>query len=199
MLGALTHAVVHMVAIRCNDPVIPLDILELDVEFSLAAHTYIVTAMQRALPDRVLGVVLPKTHLGHQEGLVAGVGGAMKGAKVLSTLNAADFQMQSVLAPIQECLQGAGDGESVPVTRLDLQHLFHHQGSVRAGPPTFCREKDPSRKARVSIAVLRGADVDPQRRVEHLDTVATFLQKLEGKTEAGCIATLCLIYGSMTF
>lgn len=48
------------------------------------------------------------------------------------------------------------------------------------------------------MRVLRGAGVDPQRRLEHLDTLATFLQKLEGKTKAGRITNLCLIYGSMT-
>lgn len=51
MLGTLTHAVVHMVAFRCDYPLIPLDILELDVEVSFAAHSYIVTTTQRALPD----------------------------------------------------------------------------------------------------------------------------------------------------
>lgn len=193
MLGALTHAVVHMVAFRCNDPVVPLDILELDVEVSLAAHAYIVATTQRALPERVFGAVVTETYLGHQEGLVGGVSGAAKGAKVLPILIAADLQLQPALTPVQEGLQGAGDGEGVPVTLLDLQHLFHHQGAVRARHPTFCREENPGREARVSVTALRGAGVDPQRRLEHLDTLAMFLQKLEGKTEAGCITTLCLI------
>lgn len=51
MLGALTYAVVHMVAFGCNDPLIPLYILELDVEVPLAAHGYIITTTQRALPE----------------------------------------------------------------------------------------------------------------------------------------------------
>lgn len=132
MLGALTHAVVHMVAFRCDDPVVPLDVLELDVEVSLAAHAHIFTTTQRALPECVLGVVVTETHLGHQEGLVGGVSRAPQGAKVLAILIAADLQPQPALASIQEGLQGAGDGEGVPVTLLDLQHLFHHQGAVRA-------------------------------------------------------------------
>lgn len=131
MLGALTHAIVHMVAFRSNDPVVPLDILELDVEVSLAAHAYIVTTTQRALPKCVFGVVVTETHLGHQEGLVGGVR-TIQGAKVLPILIAADLQLQPALAAIQEGLQGAGDGEGVPATFLDLQHLFHHQGAVRA-------------------------------------------------------------------
>lgn len=49
VLGALTYAVVHMVTFRSNDPLVPLDILELDVEFSLAAHAYLVPTSQRAL------------------------------------------------------------------------------------------------------------------------------------------------------
>lgn len=132
MLGALPHAVVHMVAFGCNDPVMPLDILEFDVEVSLAAHAYIVTTAQRALPECVFGVVFTETHLGHQEGLVGGVSRTIQGAKVIPILVAADLQSQPALAPIQEGLQGTGDGKSVPVTLLDLQHLFHHQGAIRA-------------------------------------------------------------------
>lgn len=131
MLEALTHAVVHMVAFRCNDPVMPLDILELDVEVSLAAHSYIVTTTQRTLSECVFGVVLTETHLGHQKGLVRGISRAIQGAKVLPILITTNLQMQSVLATIQEGLQGAGDGEGVPVTVLDLQHLFYQQGAVR--------------------------------------------------------------------
>lgn len=51
MLGALSHAVVHMVTFRCDDPVVPLDVLELDVEVSLAAHGDIITTTQRPLPE----------------------------------------------------------------------------------------------------------------------------------------------------
>ncbi len=130
MLGALTHAVVHMVAFGRNDPVVPLDIFEFDVEVSLAAHGYIITTTQRALPEYVFGVVITETHLGHQEGLV-GVSRAFQGAKILPILIAADLQPQSALAPIQEGLKGAGDGEGVPVTLLDFQHLFYDQGAVR--------------------------------------------------------------------
>lgn len=70
VLGALTHAVVHVVPFRGDDPVVPLDIFELDVELSLAAHGDVVAAAQGALPDQVFGMVVPETHLGHQEGLV---------------------------------------------------------------------------------------------------------------------------------
>lgn len=175
MLEALTHAIVHMVALRCNDPVIPLDIFKIDVEFSLTAHTYIFTTTYRALPERVFGVVFSETQLGSQEGLVEGVGRAIQGAKVLPILIAVYLQTQFVPGPFQKGLQGAGDGEGVPVTHLDLQHLFHHQGAVSSWHPSFCREKNLSREAGVSMAVLRGADIDPQRRLEHLDILPLLL------------------------
>lgn len=197
MLGALTHAVVHVVAFRCNDPVVPLDILELDEELFLAAHADDVAATQRALPERVFGVIVAETHLGRQERLLGGVGGAVRGAKVLPALVAADFQTKSLLASVQKGLQVVGDGESVPVTLPDIQHLLRYQGTVGDGHPTFCRQKNAGSETGVSMAVFRGADVDPQRRLEYLDTLAVFLQKLEGKTKARCVTTPCLIYGSM--
>lgn len=132
MLGALTHAVVHMVALGSDDPVLPLDILELDVEVPLTAHGYIIAAAQRALPQHVFGVVVTETHLGHQEGLVGGVGGAIQGTEILPILITANLQPQTPFAPIQEGLQGASDGEGVPVTLLHLQHLFYDQGTARA-------------------------------------------------------------------
>lgn len=79
----------------------------------------------------MFGGVVSETHLGHQEGLVRGVSRAFQGAEVLPILIAADLQPQPVFAAIQEGLQGAGDGEGVPVTLLDLKHLFYHQGAVR--------------------------------------------------------------------
>lgn len=131
MLEALTHAVVHMVAFRCNDPVMPLDILELDVEVFLAAHSHIITTTQRALSESVFGVVITETHLGHQKGLVRCISRVIKGTKVLSILVTTNLQTQQALATIQEGLQGAFDGEGVPVTVPDLEHLFYHQGAVR--------------------------------------------------------------------
>lgn len=131
MLEALTHAVVHMVAFRCNDPVVPLDILELDVEVSLAAHSYIFTTTHGALTECVFGVVVTETHLGHQKWLEWGISSVIQGAKILPILITANLQTQLVLATIQERLQGAGDGEGVPVTVLDLEHLFYHQGAIR--------------------------------------------------------------------
>lgn len=130
MLGTLTHAVVHMVAFGCDYPVVPLDIFELYVKVSLAAHGYIFTTTQRALPERMSGVVVTKTHLGHHKGLIRGVRRGVQGAKVLPVLLATNLQVQLVLATIEEGLQGAGDGEGVPVTLLDLQHLFYYQGAV---------------------------------------------------------------------
>lgn len=195
MLGALAHAVVHMVTFGCNDPVVPLDILELDIEVSLAAHSNIFTATQWSLPERVFGVVLTETHLGHHEGLVGAVSRAIQGAQVLPILITADLQLQSMLAAIQKGLQGAGDWEGVPVTFMDLQHLFHHKGTIRVWIASICREEDLGIEAGVSVRVLRGTGVDPQRWLQDLDTLATFLQKLEGKTEAGLVTTVCLIYG----
>lgn len=162
MLRALTHAVVHVVALGRDDPLVPLDVLEFDVEVSLAAHGYLVTAAQRALPHRVFRVVVPETHLGHQEGPVGAVG-AIQGAQVLPVLFTADLQSQPPLAAVQEGLQGAGDGESVPIVLLDFEHLFDHQGAVGAREAAFRREEDPGEEAGVSVGVLGGAGIDPQR------------------------------------
>lgn len=79
----------------------------------------------------MFGVVITETHLGHQEGLVGGVSRAIQGAKILPILIAADLQPQPALAAIQEGLQGAGDGEGMPVTLLNFQHLFYDQSTVR--------------------------------------------------------------------
>ena len=73
VLRTLAHAVVHVVALGRDDPVLPLDVFELDVEVPLAAHGDVVPAPQRPLPQRVFGLVVAVTHLGHQEGLVVGV------------------------------------------------------------------------------------------------------------------------------
>lgn len=103
-----------------------------------------------------------------------------------------------MVVTVEECLQGPGDGKGVPVTLLDLQHLFYHQGAVSAGHPTIYGKEDSGGQAGVPVRVLRGAGVDPQRGLKDLDALATFLQKLEGKAEAGLISTPCLPYGSMT-
>lgn len=47
------------------------------------------------------------------------------------------------------------------------------------------------------MRVLGGADIDPERRLEDLDTLALFLQKLKCKTQAGLIIAHCFIYESM--
>lgn len=120
VLGALAHAVVHVVTFRSDDPVVPLDILELDVELSLAAHGDVLAAAQRALLQQVLGMVVPETHLGRQEGPVRAVVRAVQGAKVLPILVAGDLQSQLMLVAVQEGLQGASDGEGVPVALVNL-------------------------------------------------------------------------------
>lgn len=145
----------------------------------------------------MFGVGVTETHLGHHEGLVGGISKAIQGAQVPPILFTDDLQLQPALAAVQEWLQGVGDRECMPVTFLDLQHLLYHQGTVRCWLPTDSRKEDPSREAGVSVRVSRGVGVDPQRGLENLDTLAMFLQKLESKTEAACITTLCLIYGSM--
>lgn len=135
VLRALTHAVVHVVTFRRDDPVVPLDILELDVELSLAAHGDVLAAAQRALLEHVFGMVVPEMHLGHQEGLVGAVCGAVQGAKVLPVLVAGDLQSQLMLVAVQGGLQGASDGEGVPVVLVNLQHLLDHQRAVQARNP----------------------------------------------------------------
>lgn len=170
MLGALTHAVVHMVTFRCNDPVMPLNIFKLDVEFSLTAHGDVVVTTQWALPDWVFGVVVTEAHLGNHEGLVRGVSMAIRGAKILPIFITNDLQPQLMLAAVQKGLQGTGDGEGVPVALLDLENLFYHQGAIRVWTLTLCREEDLGREVGNSVRVLRGAGVDPQRWLQDLDT-----------------------------
>lgn len=188
MLGALAHAVVHVVTFRCNDPVVPLDIFELDVKVSLAAHGDIVATAQRALLEHVSGGMVTQAHLGHHEGLIGGVGGAVQEAQVLPIVVTGDLQTQLFLAAIQKGLQCAGDGEGVPVTLLHLQHLFYHQSAVGGWIPAVCGEKNLGDEAGVPVRVLRGVDINPQGRLKNLDVLVTFLQKLEGKAETGLIA-----------
>lgn len=154
VLWALTHAVVHVVTFRCDDPVMPLDILELDVELSLAAHGDVLATAQGALPEQVLGMVVPETHLGHQERLVGAVCRAVQGAKVPPVLVAGDLQPQLMLVAVQEGLQGASDGEGVPVVLVNLQHLFDHQRAVQNRNPFLSREEDLGRKAWGPVRVL---------------------------------------------
>lgn len=49
MLRTLTDAVVHVIAIGGDDPLIPLDVLEVDVQVSLAADGHIFPTSQGAL------------------------------------------------------------------------------------------------------------------------------------------------------
>lgn len=155
MLWTLSHAIVHMVAFWCNDPVVPLDILKLDVEVSLAAHGHVVTTTQRALSDRMLGVVVTETHLGHQERLIRGVSTAVEGAQILAILFTADLKVKPALATIQKSLQNASGGERVPVTLLDLQHLFYHQRAIRAQLAIICRKENSGSKSGVPVKILR--------------------------------------------
>lgn len=162
VLGALAHAVVHVVALGRNDPVVPLDVLELDVEVFLAAHADVLGAAQRALPERVFAEGVAEAHLGHQEGLVGGASGAVQRAQVLAALVADHLQVQLPPAAVQKGLQGPRDGEGVPVALVDLQHLLHHQSAVGVRASTLRREEDLRGEAGVRARVLRGARVDPQ-------------------------------------
>lgn len=130
MLGTLAHAVVHVVALRRNYPLVPLDILEFDVKVFLAADRDVFATVQRALPDGVLGAIVTQADLGHHERLVGRVGGAVQRAEVPPVFFTADLEPQAPFTSIQERLERAGDGECVPVTLLDVQHLFYHQGAV---------------------------------------------------------------------
>lgn len=183
VLRALTHAVVHVVPLRRDDPVVPLDVLELDVELSLAAHGDVLATAQGALPEQVLGMVVPETNLGHKERLVEAVCRAVQGAKVPPVLVAGDLQPQLMLVAVQEGLQGASDGEGVPVVLVNLQHLLDHQRAVQHRHPFLSREEDPGRKAWGPVRVLGGAGVDPQGGLQDLNTLATFLQKLKGQAQ----------------
>lgn len=194
VLRALAHAVVHVVAFRRDDPVVPLDVLELDVELSLAADGDVLAAAQRALPEQMFGRVVP-SDLGHQEGLVGAVHGAVQGAKVLPVLVAGDLQAQPMLVAVQEGLQGASDGEGVPVGLVNLQHLLHHQRAVQPRNPFLSREEDLGREAWRPVRVLGGAGVDPQRGLQDLNTLATFLQKLKGEAQTSLAAKVSLICG----
>lgn len=190
VLRTLTHAVVHVVPFGRDDPVVPLDVLELDVELSLAAHGDVLAAVQRALPQQVFGKVVPETHLGHQEGLVGAACGAVQGAKVLPVLVAGDLQPQLMLVAVQEGLQGASDGEGVPVVLVNLQHLLHHQCAVQPRNAFLSRQEDPGREAWVPVGVLGGAGVDPQRGLQDLNTFSTFLQELESEAQTRLTTTL---------
>lgn len=146
----------------------------------------------------MFGVVIPETHLGHQEGLVEGFSRPIYGAKVLPIIVAAYLKPQAALATVEERLHGVRDGEGVPVALLDLQHLFYHQGAVTARYPIVCRKEYFGRQPGIPPRVPRGAGVDPQGRLEYLDTLATLLQKLEGETEASLLTVARPTCGSMT-
>lgn len=193
VLRALAHAVVHVVTFRRDDPVVPLDILELDVKLSLAAHGDVLAAAQRALPEQVFGKVVAETHLGHQERLVGAVCRAVQGAKVLAVLVAGDLHAQLLLVAVQKGLQGASDGEGVPVVLVNLQHLLDHQCAVQPRDPFLSREEDPGRKAWGPARVPGGAGVDPQGGLQDLNASAAFLQKLEGEAQASLATKVSLI------
>lgn len=189
VLGTLARAVVHVVALGRDDPVAPLDVLELDVEVPLAAHGHVLAAAQGALPERVTGALLTQAHLRHHEGLVGRVGGAVRQAQVPPVLLAGDLQPQPAKAAVQEGLQRAADGEGVPVAVAHLQRLLYQQGAVGVHVPAAvcCREEDLGGEAGVPARVLRGADVDPKRGLQDLDALAALLQELEGEAQAGLV------------
>lgn len=84
VLRTLTHAVVHVVTLGRNDPVLPMYVSKLDVEVFLAADAGILATPQRALAQGVLGVVITLAHLGHQERLLGGVAECTLAAQVAS-------------------------------------------------------------------------------------------------------------------
>lgn len=101
VLWALAHAVVHVVALGRDDPVLPLDVTELDVEVLLAAHALVLSTTQGALRQGVRGLVIPETHLGYQERLV---GRVVRITQVLPSVLAMYLQLQAPLAAVQEGL-----------------------------------------------------------------------------------------------
>lgn len=64
MLRTLTHAVIHVVALWRDDPVLPLDVTELDVEVFLTAHAGVLATLQRTFAQGVSGAVVTQPHLG---------------------------------------------------------------------------------------------------------------------------------------
>lgn len=102
-----------------------------------------------------------------------------------------------MLVAVQEGLQGASNGERVPVALVNLQHLLHHQRAVQPRDPSLSREEDLGREMRGPVKVLRGTGIDPQRGLQDLNALATFLQKPEGEAEARLSATVSLVCGYM--
>lgn len=99
---------------------------------------------------------------------------------------------------VQEGLQGASNGERVPVALVNLQHLLHHQRAVQTRDPFLSREEDLSRETRGPVRVLGGTGIDPQGGLQDLNALATLLQKLEGEAEARLTADVSLVCGYMS-
>lgn len=100
VLGTLAHAVVHVVALWRDDPVAPLDVLELDIEVPLAAHGHVLAAAQGALSEGVTGALLSQAHLGYHEGRVRGISRAIQEAQVPPVMLAGDLQPQLASAAV---------------------------------------------------------------------------------------------------
>lgn len=129
MLRALAHTIVHVVALWCDDPVLPLDILELDIEVLLAADADVITAAQRALANCMLGVVITELNLCHQVGPLGWISTTLA-AQVLVSHFTVHFQLQALLPTIQKGLHGAGDRKGLPPTPYYLNAALDQEGAV---------------------------------------------------------------------
>lgn len=70
MARAFTLTVVGVVASRCNDPVVPANVFEIDIELTLAAHTNLAVTFQATLAAPSWPILLHLTHHSHQKGPV---------------------------------------------------------------------------------------------------------------------------------
>lgn len=200
MLRALSHAIVHVVALGRYDPVLPLYVAELNVEVFLAAHAHVITAPQRALAQGVLVGVVAQLHLRHQERLVGRVAGRLAATQVESAVFAVHLQTETPLTAVQEGLQGGGDRERVPSAPRHVHAPLKQQRAIGAARP---RQVDFGVRAAALMRGVGRTHVQPQRRLQHLHAVTFLLQELERQAAVDAARNLviwreirqkCLLY-----
>ena len=129
---AVALAVVGVVTGRGDNPVVPADVLEVDVELPLAAQAGGAVALQATLVPPVAGRVrLPQHH--HQEGPVGLL--ALSGVLAvcrreegrgsgLGAQQAGHSQVEHTVASVQHRLDGVRHGERVPAAASGVQDLL---------------------------------------------------------------------------
>lgn len=130
----LTLTVVGVVAGRCNDPVVPADVFEIDIELTLATHTYLAVAFQATLTAASWPILLQLTHHSHQKGPVrlfslssSSRSHQDRRSTGISTCWAWDAQVQCTYAPFEQRLHTRCHGESVPATAFSVNCFLSHQ------------------------------------------------------------------------